>query len=549
VPVVGTTASFSADEGAAIVQAHSLSQGNGWVVEHPLPQVDPTGKNYPLELSEQGSRGFAPFGKHPLYALALAAADGVGGVTAMVLLSLAGTIAAAGLAAALARRLDPSLSRPAVWVVGFASPLLFDGYLVIAHTLGAAAATGAVLAAVVAIERRSVSVALAVAPCIGLAVLMRNEAVFAALGLAATAGVLAMVRRRARLAALTVAAASVFAAGLAHFGERIWIGRLVGTATSQTAISVDSGHGSLVSGRLQGFFLTWFRASYTGTTQLAVTLTLMLAAVAVAAFAVRRHPQDRRAIVALSTLAGAAAVLALVLSPDNLVPGLLVAFPLMLAGLLLIRRPQLATTTAQLTAGTFGVFAVAVIATQYSTGGSGEWGGRYFALGLPIVIPILLLALRDAGRTLAPATRHWAGGSLAVCTIAMTVMGMTSISGTHRLTADLMARIDKVGHQASALDSSIGPADSPVIVTTSPAIPRAAWKTFDQQRWLLTTTADLPSLRQRLAASGVHRFVFVTTAPDQDRPKLGDLQILSSTPGPAGTGYQILILQDAQARS
>ncbi|MDQ6910972.1 MAG: hypothetical protein M3Z84_09370, partial [Actinomycetota bacterium] len=86
VPLVGTTASFSADEGAAIVQAHSLSRGDGWIVEHPLPQVDPTGKNYPLELSERGSRGFAPFGKHPLYALALAAADGLGGVTAMVLL-------------------------------------------------------------------------------------------------------------------------------------------------------------------------------------------------------------------------------------------------------------------------------------------------------------------------------------------------------------------------------------------------------------------------------------------------------------------------------
>ncbi|HET7721301.1 MAG TPA: hypothetical protein VFK43_15150, partial [Acidimicrobiales bacterium] len=52
--VVGTSASFSADEGAAIVQARSLSDGGGWLVEHPVPEADPTGENYPLEFSEHG---------------------------------------------------------------------------------------------------------------------------------------------------------------------------------------------------------------------------------------------------------------------------------------------------------------------------------------------------------------------------------------------------------------------------------------------------------------------------------------------------------------
>src|SRR5215217_2863163 len=58
VPLVGTSASFSTDEGAAIVQAHSLSDGRGWLVEHPLPEVDPEGFHYPLELAERGPRGF-----------------------------------------------------------------------------------------------------------------------------------------------------------------------------------------------------------------------------------------------------------------------------------------------------------------------------------------------------------------------------------------------------------------------------------------------------------------------------------------------------------
>ena len=159
VPVVGTASSFSADEGAVIVQARSLAGkltgGDGWIVEHPVPEVDPTGVNYPLENADRGENGFAPYAKHPLYPVLLAVADRAGGVTAMVLLSLAGTLAAAALAAGLARRIDPALARPTLWVVGLASPLLFDGYLVMAHALAAALAVGAVLLAVRAVEERS----------------------------------------------------------------------------------------------------------------------------------------------------------------------------------------------------------------------------------------------------------------------------------------------------------------------------------------------------------------------------------------------------------
>ncbi|MDQ4133850.1 MAG: hypothetical protein M3179_11755, partial [Actinomycetota bacterium] len=106
-PLVGTDVVFSADEGAAALQAESLARGDGWIVDHPLPDVDPEGRFYPLENSARGAHGSAPFAKHPLYALGLAAADRLGGFTAMVLLSILGTVAAAGLAAALARRLDP----------------------------------------------------------------------------------------------------------------------------------------------------------------------------------------------------------------------------------------------------------------------------------------------------------------------------------------------------------------------------------------------------------------------------------------------------------
>jgi hypothetical protein len=41
----------------AILQAKSLSAGGGWVVEHPLPQVDAEGRFYPgSPVIIQGSR-------------------------------------------------------------------------------------------------------------------------------------------------------------------------------------------------------------------------------------------------------------------------------------------------------------------------------------------------------------------------------------------------------------------------------------------------------------------------------------------------------------
>jgi len=220
VPVLGTGASFSADEGAAIVQARHLSRGEGWIVDHPIPEADPSGKAYPLELSAQGRDGTAPFAKHPLYALMLAGADRLGGVTAMVLLSVAGTLMAAALAAALGNRLRPGLARSSLWVVGLASPLLFDGYLVIAHTLGAAFAAGAVVCALRGIEGRGRStVAVAgVVVCVTAATLLRNEAVFWSVGLGIVTGLLAL--RRRSVVGVVIAVTSVAATGVAQ--DRGW---------------------------------------------------------------------------------------------------------------------------------------------------------------------------------------------------------------------------------------------------------------------------------------------------------------------------------------
>ena len=354
-------------------------------------------------------------------------ADRAGGVAAMVILSLAGTLAAAALAAGLARRVDPALARPTVWVVGLASPLLFDGYLVMAHALAAAAAVGAVLLAVRAMEERSPALALAVAPCVAAAVMLRTEAVFLAAGLA----VVAVLVSRQRDGFL-VAAASGVGALAALVGEDWWSRQILGPPVPGTAGGSFAGTG--LAGRMHGFVLTWLTPGYDGGGLVDVALIVMLAVVALAALTIRRRPTETRAVVGLSVIAAAAAaVVALVAGPANIVPGLLVAFPLAAAGLLLVDRATLATTAAKVAAGTFALFALAVLATQYSRGGSGEWGGRYFALGIPVVVPVLLAAVFAAGGRLAPQARRVAAGSLLVIVAGPIGYGHRQPAGQPRL--------------------------------------------------------------------------------------------------------------------
>lgn len=539
--VVGTSASFSADEGAVILQARSLARGHGWFVPHPAAAADPSGVNFPLEFSLKGDGGWAPFAKHPLYALVLAGADRLGGVAAMVLLSLAGTLAAAAVAAALARRLDPALGRPAVWAVGLASPLLVDGFLLIAHTLGAALAGAAVLAAVVAIERRSPHIALAVVPALAGCVLVRSEGAFLAAALAVVAVVVALRSRPARPAAAAVAVGSLVAGAGARLAEGWWTAHLAGGAglAASAAAPASSDGGGLLAGRVQGFVLTWLTPTYGGRPLAGLALYLMLLALVLGALTTRFHPENGARIVGCAAAAAGAAAAAFVVQPATAVPGLLLAFPLATVGLLVLRRETLRSATAQVAAGTSALFALAVIATQYAKGGGGEWGGRYFALAIPVIVPVLLLALREQRDRLAPGTARRAAAALALCSLALATTGVYVVRASHRGIGRMVATVDAAGRTVAAAD--------PVLVTTEAAVPRFAWSTFDRQRWLLAGPDDLADLVGRLRQTGVARIGFVTTHAGRDRPLLdrAGARVADGTAPEQVGPWEILVLQIA----
>ena len=513
VPVVGTNASFSSDEGAAIIQARSLASGDGWTVPHPMPEVDPEGRMYPLVSAERGSKGWAPLAKHPVYSLLLAAAGWMAGVTGMVLLSVAGTVAAAGLAAALAARLDPVLSRATIWVVGLASPLFFDSFLVMGHTLAAALATGAALCAVRAIVDRRPTMALAVFPFVAGAVSLRTEAVLFAFSLAAVAVVIAL-RDRMRLHACMVAGAALVAVAVTRYVETAWFTRIIGDLPPAMRVPAPIGAEGFLQGRLESFVITWLLPSYDASPVPIVLLLAMVAGVVAAAFEARREPSTPGRVLAPAAFAVCAAVAAVVVGPAAVVPGLLVAFPVLTAGLLVLRRPLFRDVGVVLVLGTSAVFALGVVATQYSTGGTGEWGGRYFALAIPIVVPVVLLGLHRHGQGMERVARRGAAGALVLCSVALTVTALLSLRASHRELAAMVASIERAEEVA-------GPGRP--VVTTWEAAARYSWAIFDRSPWLLVERTDIDELRESLARVGTDRFVFVTASPDVDRRHLEGL--------------------------
>jgi len=262
----------------------------------------------------------------------------------------------------------------------------------------------------------------------------------------------------------------------------------------------------------------------------------MMGALALGSFVVRRHPDDERMFIILATVAGTAAVGALIVNPSTLVPGLLVACPILVAGFVALRRSTVESVTAQVSLGTFSLFALAVAATQYSTGGSGEWGGRYFAVGIPVLVPVLLLALAQAGERVGRAARQVGVVSLVVCSAAMMVMGLTTLRDTHRFSARLMAVADRAGFTTGS--------DRPVMVATRGLVPRLAWSTFDRQRWLLADPGDLGDLVGRVHATGVQKLVLVSDDLGRDLDRIGPSAQVVSREGRADSrGWQVVVLQ------
>src|SRR5439155_4175126 len=272
-------------------------------------------------------------------------------------------------------------------VTGRAGPLLFARFLSVGHTIGAAAAASALIAATARTHLgwRGLGVVAGVV----VAVLVRTEALLFAGALAAVLVVAAWRWRQAGLAVL--GGAAILAAGAARVAESLMIRHVLGRADSSIGVPARSGGKSLVAGRWEGFVTTWLQPTARDLKVAAFCVILVAVAMAVAAWIARRRPSDIDGLRLFAGIAVVASLARLVAAPPDPVPGLIMAFPVGVVGVLLISRRSLSRNGSLLVA-TAALFALAVLATQYPEGGSAEWGGRYFALAVPLVATVAVVS-------------------------------------------------------------------------------------------------------------------------------------------------------------
>jgi hypothetical protein len=498
----------NADEGAALSQTQLLLDGEGWSMTHPLPAADPDALAFPIGNSAHvvGTTEYVPFAKHPLYPVLLMPFVAAFGVAGAALVSVLGTVAAALSGALLSARLDSRLGRPALWFIGVATPLWVDSFVTIAHTIGAAFVGFAAL--VLLRPRVGARAVIAGSALLVLAVLFRNEAILLGVALAAVLGVSALVDRDRRRVAVAAAAFGATVAGFVL--DRRLEALALGGAPVESSSATESV--SFLAGRMTAFAYTVLAPSDRTVTGLLLS-TIGAILVVAAAVTVRRRPADGSGILVFLGGAVVAELLRWFVEPNAHIPGLVFAAPLLVGGLVLLDRATLARRDVMLLVGTCALFFLAVLATQSSNGGGGGWGGRYFAIALPLIVPVALVAVHRAGQTIAPRVRPAAVALCVAVALIITLSASSSLLIDHRLTGNFEAA---VASATAGLDAGDG--DSrPVVVSTRPGLGRLAYRLVLDQRWLEVAAEDedVVPYFERLRALGIRRLVVVTDEPDE----------------------------------
>lgn len=434
------------DEGVYNAQAELLSEG-AWRGERPTDRIDPDGRFEALGSSVVLEHHYIPYPRRPLYPLLLAPWFLAAGAAGTVLVSTVGTWLAALCSGRIASRIDTRYAVPTLWLVGLASPLLYSGLIVAGHSLAAALAAAMVWSALAALERRSATWLIVPAATAAALVLLRSEGTLlvGAAGAVFLAGAVSVRAPRSldrRRAALGLA---LWAAGAA---ATVLDSRLAGLMTGEGGI----GTGSVVSTRdpASAAWVSLLRPWYNQPGTAAALVTLAALSVWMAAVAVRVAPRRPLLPIALLVLAAGSAATRAVMAPD-LITGLVPAFVLLaalvqLTGDDLRRRPvgELASMSA--------LTAVALVFTLYEDGGSAEWGGRFFHVLVPLLVPLCVLGLDRARRALDPLPRRVGAVALAVVLCSWSVLAVrenvesrTKSARIVEATADMVARAADAG--------------------------------------------------------------------------------------------------------
>ncbi|MGI9602100.1 MAG: hypothetical protein ACR2QE_09460 [Acidimicrobiales bacterium] len=463
-------AGFSSDDGAYGIQVRSLVDDGRWALDRPVPVVPVD--NEGVVNGWRTTDGPVAYPNHPVYIQLLrASSDVIGEDLGLRLLVFLGALLAPLVAWKLSDELEMGWGAGAFWLVAL-SPLAVHSTGLWAHAPTAALA-GAATIVVARTRRRGPpgSDAIVVAATLAAGVLLRREMLLFAAALLVAWLVLRWCRRT--VTAVGVSAIAVAAAVVAERTVRQWI------ATDRLDSSVAGNEtAGWIADQVGAAWHTLIEPSHVGGLVGAVAL---LGAGLVIAGAVRIRRQDPNGGRMLLVAGAAVLALRVLLGDAELSSGIVVAWPIATAGVIVGWADDRAH---RFLAGTVGLFVVAVLVTQHPDGGGLEWGGRYFS---PALAAVAVLASGGLWR-LWQADRTIRAAAVAVL-LAPTLAGVLAAGQIRERNADVVAYVDQL--------------NSSVVITDQPALPRVAWSTVPDTAWYRATSDDVDELLGLMSDAGV----------------------------------------------
>lgn len=383
---------LGADTGAKVytLEVNDRSEALTVDVGYWAEEVDPGGGLHPVHQTRRQADGsWVAVTTLPMLVAGVPLYEW-GGYRATLVLPMLGAVGAALAARSLARRIDHATDGwPAFWMVGLASPVLIYALDFWEHSIGVACIVGAVSILLGVVDGRPAWTALGAGALLGAGAVMRNEVLVYALVSVGTACVLLLLRRRIGVALAAGVASLVGFAG--PWFANSWLeSSIEGQSRADRAV----GSASRVNPTGPEGFQLGTRVEEGLQTLLGLvsgdpaTSVLLGSGVVLAVLVAMRAERRSDRTFALVALCAAGAVYAAdALGDLGFVPGLLVAFPLALAGLGVRDRSPVARTAVWIAVASLPI----VYLFQFLGGAGPQWGGRY-TLGSAVILGVVALS-------------------------------------------------------------------------------------------------------------------------------------------------------------
>ncbi len=459
---------WTADEGAVRAQVELLHTDGTWSAVRPFASIDPEELLAPIHgASIEGDR-YYPYTKQPLLPALLTPLRLLGDGAPIIVWSLVGTMGFAVVVGMSVRRFDERLMNLAMWIAALFTPAFFYGFTVLGHTM-AAAACGAMALIAITYGTRATAWWLVAMGCAAFASALRAEAVIYSAAVAVAVMVVGL--RTSRRASVSLAAALIVASVGAAAATAAWDASLGGPTPEEGEAVLDAFR--FLSGAFSSLILVDF-----GTPAILIAVLAITGGAGLLTVAIVREPDNAMAHWLFAGVSIAGSVFLLVIGPAQ-VGGLLSAMPILVCGLLVAPRTLREDPGTKVVLLASSVFAVVVLLTQERGGGGTQWGGRYFLVMVPALLPIALVALAGVVRR----SRTVAVPLVVALAIGSSVLAVDAVWVLHsgrQNSAVMASRLSMLGAEVAHDD-----ADEGTVMSTHTQIGRHAWRYLDEVRFLL----------------------------------------------------------------